>query len=235
MIERTRAASLADLPLLSDRQPKALRIENRPSGNPSIWLHDDAKLAAWIMVNVGERDWCKLAYQLGHELGHVLANSWERDAKPAAPCQWLEECVAESFSIRGLRLLAHSWAANPPFAHDQAFARAILDYRSDLLARYAEIARTQDIATDSRAWYRGHSTDLEQIGRAASAPGALVPALLKTLEADNACVADIGALNRWPGRTALPLPAYLDAWSASCRALGTSGGLPRALRGMLLA
>lgn len=235
VIARMRAACLADLPLLSDRQPTVLRVESRPSGNPAIWLHPDGAALAWIVVNVGPHDWCKLAYQFGHELGHVLANSWQSDAKPAAPCQWLEECVAEAFSIRGLRLLANGWARKPPFANDHAFARAILDYRTDLLTRYGEVANAQGIRQDSRAWFAAHRAELGQIGRATSAPGALVPTLLATLEADRDCVADIGALNRWPGRTALALPAYLDAWSTSCRQLGSTGRLPNTLRGMLLA
>ena len=57
---------------------------------------------AWIIVDVGTRDWCNLAYQFGHELGHVVANSWARDAKPGGPCQWLEEALVEAFSFRGL-------------------------------------------------------------------------------------------------------------------------------------
>jgi hypothetical protein len=234
VIERTRAACLADVPLLSDRQPTMLRVENRPSGNPAIWLHSDGATLAWIVVNVGPRDWCKLAYQSGHELGHVLANSWQSDAKPAAPCQWLEECVAESFSLRGLRLLAEGWAHHPPFANDHAFARAILAYRADLLARYGGIAGAQGARQDGPAWYAARRVELEQIGRATPAPGAFVPTLLATLEADKACVADIGALNRWSERTALPLPAYLDAWSKSCRDLGLPGYLPKALRQILV-
>ena len=234
VIERTRSACLADLPLLSDRQPTILRIENRPAGHPAIWLHSDGAALAWIVVNVGSRDWCKLAYQCGHELGHVLANSWQPDAKPAAPSQWLEECVAEAFSLRGLRLLAEGWARTPPFPNDHAFARAILDYRADLLARYGETATVQGIRRGSRGWFAARRNELEQIGRATSAPGALVPMLLATLEADNDCAADIGGLNRWPGRTALALPAYLDAWSSSCRALGSRGRLPEKLRRALL-
>jgi hypothetical protein len=234
VIERMRMACLNQVPLVSDRQPTALRIENRPTGNPAIWLHAEGATLAWIVVNVGPRDWCKLAYQFGHELGHVLANSWQSDARPAAPCQWLEECVAEAFSIRGLRLLAEGWARTPPFANDHAFARAILDYRADLLTRYGQVATTQGIRQDSRSWLAAHRAELEQTGRATSAPGALVSPLLATLEADEASVADIGALNRWPGRTALVLPAYLDAWSTSCRELGATGRLPKALRGMLL-
>jgi hypothetical protein len=54
------------------------------------------------------------------------------------------------------------------------------------------------------------------------------------LEADHTCAADIGALNRWPGRTTLALPAYLDAWSTSCRQIRSPGLLPNALRYRLL-
>ena len=36
-----------------------------------------------------------LAYQFGHELGHVTANSWQPSGKPQLPSQWLGEAPAE--------------------------------------------------------------------------------------------------------------------------------------------
>src|SRR5262245_29647307 len=36
-----------------------------------------------------------LAYQFGHELGHVTANSWQPHAKPQPPSRWLEEALVE--------------------------------------------------------------------------------------------------------------------------------------------
>ena len=98
VVERMRAACLADVRLVSDRQPRALRVDEHRSGLPSIWLHPgQAADTAWIIVDIGERDWSKLAYQFGHELGHVLANSWRPDARPASPCQWIEEALVEAF------------------------------------------------------------------------------------------------------------------------------------------
>src|SRR5205823_10311963 len=131
-----REVCLSGLQLVSDRQPATIRIENHAGGPPAIWLHDEPADTAWIIVNIGPADWSKLAYQFGHELGHVLCNSWDRLARPRAPTQWLEETIVEAFSLRGLRLLATSWARNPPFAGDAAFARSIRDYRSDLVAKY---------------------------------------------------------------------------------------------------
>jgi hypothetical protein len=118
VVERMRHACLDGIRLLSDRQPTRLRVDEHTSGSPAVWLHPDGSSMAWIMVDVGERDWSKLAYQFGHELGHVLANSWQPHAKPKPPCQWLEEAMVEAFSIRGLGHLAESWKQNPPFAGD---------------------------------------------------------------------------------------------------------------------
>ena len=96
---------------------------------------------AWIIVDIGERDWSKLAYQFGHELGHVMANSWQPHAKPTTPCQWLEEALVEAFSIRGLGRLAESWKQDPPFAGDNAFGDAIADYRQNIVQRYTSARR----------------------------------------------------------------------------------------------
>ena len=77
-----RAVSLAGVRLLSDRQPGRCGWTATLRPAASIWLHYDGTPIAWIIVDIGPRDWSKLAYQFGHELGHVLANSWGPDAKP---------------------------------------------------------------------------------------------------------------------------------------------------------
>src|SRR5204862_1357480 len=122
VLSRVREAALSGVRLVSDQQAERVRVEEHPSGPPSIWLHKDPPKTAWIIVDVGPRDWCKLAYQFGHELGHVLCNSWDRAAKPRPPSQWLEEAMVEAFSIRGLGLLATNWQTSPPFAGDAKFA-----------------------------------------------------------------------------------------------------------------
>ena len=66
------AAGQTGMRLLSDRQPRKLRIENHSEVAPAIWLHSDQPDMASIVVNIGYADWCRLAYQFGHELGHVL-------------------------------------------------------------------------------------------------------------------------------------------------------------------
>ena len=117
---------------------------------------------AWIIVNVGSRDWCKLAYQFGHELGHVLANSWDAGSKPSRPCQWLEEALVEAFSLRGLGRLADGWERRPPFPNDGPFASAIRRYRRDIVERYEKAGSAQ--MPDLQAVYDEHKDNLVVLG-----------------------------------------------------------------------
>jgi hypothetical protein len=232
VIGRMRAGCLAGVALLSDRQPGRLRVEDRSGGNPSVWLHTDFPATAWINVIVGARDWCNLAYQLGHELGHVLCNSWEPDARPRNPCQWIEEALVEAFSLRGLGRMADGWERAPPFPNDAAYGASIRGYRETILDGHRTVARDQGVAEGIGAWFRAHEAFFDRHGGLDDARGA-VPTMLALLEEDAAAIPDMGALNRWPGRSGVPLPDYLDRWGESCAELGASGRLPARIRNLL--
>jgi hypothetical protein len=229
VIARMREVSLAGVRLLSDRQPDRLRVEEHSSGSPAIWLHDDPPKTAWIIVDIGGRDWCKLAYQFGHELGHVLANSWEATAKPQPPTQWLEEAMVEAFSIRGQGLLAASWEKNPPFTGDAPFAKAIRQYRADLIEGYRKSAQPKPGA-EFAAWFSKTRGLLEKGGGEVAGPAIL--AILGELESDPGNVEDLGALNRWRSRSAVPIEDYLTLWEASCNQIHAPGRLPVKLRSL---
>jgi len=232
VVLRMREACLAGVPLLSDRQPDRLRVENRSKGPPAIWLHSDPATTGWVIVDIDPRDWCKLAYQFGHELGHVLANSWNAAAWPRPPCQWLEEAMVEAFSIRGLAPLADAWERNPPFPGDSAFAGAIRQYRADLVAQYQK-AGGQPRFVDLAAWFAATRPALDAARGLSDFLGPAVIVALAALESDLACVEDLGALNRWPERSALPVEDYLARWATSCAEIGAAGELPARLKAAL--
>lgn len=232
VVERMRHACLDGVRLVSDRQPTRLRVDEHTSGTPAIWLHPDGSSMAWIIVDIGERDWSKLAYQFGHELGHVLCNSWQPDAKPAPPCQWLEEAMVEAFSLRGLGRLAKSWKEAPPFAGDNAFGDAIARYRQDIIDRYAALAEGQGLTRDAAAWFANHRGEIEMPALNPFAQ-AMSRTILTEYEAAPGCVEALGALNRWPGRTGVPIAEYLKLWEASCAELQASPRLPVRLRELL--
>ena len=220
-----RAACLRGVRTLSDRQPERLRIEDRSSGPPAIWLHPDPATTAWAIVDISARDWSKLAYQFGHELGHIFANSWNVAAWPRPPCQWLEEALVEAFSVRGLGRLAQDWSSDPPFPGDNAFSGAIAQYRADLVARY-RAASAAEGGDNLPLWFAAHRGDIEVHGGVRDLLGPVVLALAAEYETDVGCVEDLGALNRWPERSALPIGDYLSKWRTSCAEIAAPGRLP---------
>ena len=232
VVERMRHACLDGVRLLSDRQPTRLRVDEHASGPPAVWLHPDGSSMAWIIVDIGERAWAQLAYQFGHELGHVLANSWQPHAKPTSPCQWLEEAMVEAFSLRGLGRLAESWKQNPPFAGDNEFGNAIADYRANVIQRYVKLADEQGLTRDSAAWFEAHRSEIEVAGLNPFAQAASLTIFAEYERAPD-CVEALGMLNRWPGRSGVPIEDYLQQWEASCAELKASPRLPARLREML--
>jgi hypothetical protein len=155
----------------------------------------------------------------------VLCNSWRWGDNPKPPSQWLEETLAEAFSIRGLALLAESWWTDPPFPQDSAFAGAIRRYRVNLLAEYRKAAEI-DLADWLRLGRHAHEN-----GNAAPKGPAVAP-ILADFERDSRYVEDMGALNRWPGRTGLPIKEYLWLWQISCREIDAPGLLPARVRAL---
>ncbi len=232
VVERMRHACLDGVRLVSDRQPTRLRVDEHTSGYPAVWLHADGSTMAWIIVDIGERDWSKLAYQFGHELGHVLANSWQPHAKPGPPCQWLEEALVEAFSIRGLGRLAKRWKEDPPFAGDSAFGNAIAEYRQNIIQRYTVLADDQGFTRDPAKWFAQRRNEIEVPGLNPFAQAAC-PTILSEYKRTPSCIEALGALNRWPGRTGVPIEIYLRQWEASCVELEASPLLPTRLREIL--
>jgi hypothetical protein len=144
----------------------------------------------------------------------------------------VEEAMVEAFSLRGLGRLVESWKQNPPFAGDNAFGDAIADYRANIIQRYAKLADEQGLTHDSAAWFEDHRGEIEVAGLNPFAQAASL-AILAEYERAPDCVEALGTLNRWPGRSGVPIEDYLRQWEASCAELQASARLPARLREML--
>ena len=83
------------------------------------------------------------------------------------------------------------------------------------------------------AWFRAGRAALEANGAAAGAEAPVTLAVLAALPANEAWIGDLGALTRWPTRSAAPLEDYLRMWAASCAEIGTPGRLPAELERLL--
>jgi hypothetical protein len=232
VLQWMRIAAFKGVELRSDRQPAALLVENRNVSNPAIWLHKDPADVAWIIVHVSPRAWCQLAYQFGHELGHVLANSWAVNARPQTPSQWLEEALVEAFALRALGELADDWRRKPPFPGDMRYAEQIVAYRQQYVARYQDLAKKQG-ADNLRKWFTEENAVLGREQGLGERERAVVPAILGLIEPEPFLIEDYAALNRWEERSSLPLWDYIVKWEKSCRAIGSSGKLPILVRTLL--
>jgi hypothetical protein len=230
VLERMRQCCCEGVRLTSSDQPQLIRVEEHTSGPPAVWLHKDQPNTAWIIVDVGERDWSRLAYQFGHELGHVLCNSWQWGAKPRPPTQWLEEALVEAFSLRGLNLLADSWSRDPPFKDDSGFGAAVAVYRQTIIERYGKLAIDQGDSMDPRSWFLNHQAKLESQPSLSEFAKVASLHILEKYEHDAHRIEALCALNRWPERSGIPLQNYFLAWEKSCEELNISIDLPQRLQ-----
>jgi len=57
--------------------------------------------------------------------------------------------------------------------------------------------------------------------------------MLHELETDARSIEDMGALNRWGERSAVPIERYLRVWQKSCNEIGAARRLPRRLVNLL--
>jgi hypothetical protein len=233
VLNRVRAISLAPLRLLSDRQPAGLIVEARNSGPPMIWVIAEQHRYAWIVLDARPWDWSQIAYEFGHELGHVLCNTWGPNGLSPNPCRWMEEALVEAFSIRNLARLADSWDNDPPVRTEPGFSATIRRYRGWQLDPDMKAAAATGADRDMAAWFRARRPDLEVHAGVTDGAREAVPAFLAQMNADPTCLEGLGAFSRWPERTGVPMPEFMDRWERSCLEIGASPWLPRRIRALL--
>ena len=115
---------------------------------------------------------------------------------------------------------------------DNAFGDAIARYRQDIIDRYAALAESQGLARDAAAWFADHRGEIEMPALNPFAQ-AMSLTILAEYERSPDCIGALGALNRWPGRSGVPIDAYLQRWEASCAELRAAPLLPARLRQLL--
>jgi len=118
------------------RRRHPIRISPR---NPLFADHDPPTtlyngLVFDVVLDTESRRWSQFAYQLSHELCHVLLLSpaidgiAEWNAELHMPNKWLEEtlCVLASFYV--LPRIEEAWLAHPPFRAAASYARSFGEY-----------------------------------------------------------------------------------------------------------
>ena len=81
--------------------------------------------------------WSQLAYQFGHELGHVVANNWGASGCTLPPSHWLEEALVQAFGLSGMLKLARRWSGDPPLAGRAGYAASLEHYARTSIQEHA--------------------------------------------------------------------------------------------------
>jgi hypothetical protein len=148
---------------------------------------------------------------------------WKAQSPP--PSRWLEESLVEAFAIRGISRLAVARKRDRPFNRDRKCGRSLPNYHRHLIEQYQNAAGSEPVQ-DMAAWLRTNRTLLDNAKGLGVCEGPAILTVLREMEADKGCVEDLGAVNRWPERSSVPLEDYLRLWRRSCAQINAPGRLP---------
>jgi len=141
----------------------------------------------------------------------------------------MEESLAEAFALRGLARLADSWERKAVLPDYLDYAKHLRRYRELTIAPY----RCSGSPDALHLWFGAKRVELENGIGGRITTGPIMLMILGELDRDVGCVADLGALNRWPSRAAAPIEDYLRLWEESCTELSSPGRLPRRIKEVL--
>lgn len=75
VVQYARESSLGGVPLPIDNVPSCVEVCGAPwQAVPMVLANDFPDKRALMLLPVQGRLWARLAYQFGHELGHIVAN-----------------------------------------------------------------------------------------------------------------------------------------------------------------
>ena len=114
----------------------------------------------------------------------------------------------EAFSLRGLGRLAESWKTESALSPaTMQFGNAIAEYRQKSSRAIHQACRRAGATRDPAAWFAKHRSEIEVAGLNPFAQAASLKVLAEYEQAPD-CVEALGALNRWPGRSGVPIEEY---------------------------
>lgn len=97
------------------------------------------------LANIGARDYCKLAFQLSHEVAHVLMDPSRSNGAI--------EMIAVAVSWRSSDLLSETWEVSPPYTTWKAFAPEFREYHKRAIAEaFSELPNPIQAAVAVADW-----------------------------------------------------------------------------------
>jgi len=232
VLEETRLSALMGMSPPTMGIPSEIVVIGDPDADAST-VRAESGDRAMMTLRMKGRFWAAAAYQFSHQFGHVITNGWDRSDGAAGPSQWLEEALVEAVALINLQRMSVLWHFAPPYPHWDSHGETLARYAKNRLAELRAAAPSVDLERDGKTWFRDNEADLATLTDVDDLTGGLVAWLVAELRSAPGVGQSIPALNRWEERTALPVPDYLAAWSASCAELGAPDTVPRRLAACL--
>lgn len=177
-------------------------IDKSRSGGPRVIYGTTPQGERRVNLNIKDRHWAQVAYQFGHEMGHILGNYREANN----PNLWFEEALCETASLFSLRRMARTWKTRPPYSNWKGYAGSLESYADDYVRGLAKLERAS-----LPEWLRQNEADLRKIDRPKI--GAVAAhILLPLLEEAPAHWEALDWLNQFDAKTELTFAAYLADW-----------------------
>lgn len=149
MLMSVRDCCLAGVEARESDAPRAITVTGEPGrANPQCPAVVLAVRAAPVVLCVEGPYWARLAYQFGHELGHVAANNWGGSANTLPPSHWLEEALVEAFGLAGMLAMARRWTVEAPYPHCASYAPSLERYARSTIRDHASVASAAAFASD---------------------------------------------------------------------------------------
>ena len=102
------------------------------------------------------RDYCRITYQLAHELGHHYVNPYRSN--------WFIESTVTALSLIALSDMGDKWADNPPFPNWKSWAHHFKEYRNQTLRNMLEQIHLSPDEAQITTWLRAKAPALLQQG-----------------------------------------------------------------------
>ena len=215
--ENWKPASITDVKavLLSSAKPlwkaagspefPVIRVE--PSGGPIVLHRRDPDGAIRVRLAVQGRRWAQMAYQFGHEMGHILCR-FDEDPDPH---HWLEEAACEAISLLTLRKMARHWLEEPPYPNWKPYAEHLQSYAVGVISS-ASLAET----TSFSEWFAENREKLQQQPLPRDLIRVVAVEWLKLMEKQPHALLALTSLNKGTPRAQESLGDALERWRGHC-------------------
>ncbi len=143
-------------------EPEALRpiLVMRSKEGPIVLFKRGPRGEYFVKLNTGDRYWCQYAFQLAHEMGHILCRYKDGDATN----KWFEETLCETASLYALRSMAKSWKTRPPYQNWTSYSSHLEKYADDRIQRYSLPGDTHlaSFYAENAQYLKAHATDRDK-------------------------------------------------------------------------